>query len=79
MPAHLFYKLHPFHLLISEDMTLLQVGPAIERTVPGVKVGDHFITHFKVGGGLNGAFENRLKGFPWVDEVFAGLIWPRRG
>lgn len=25
MPTHMFYKLHPFHLLMAEDMTLLQV------------------------------------------------------
>jgi len=49
MPPGLFYKLHPFHLLLAEDLTVLQAGAAVLRIAPSLKLGDALVRHFKVG------------------------------
>ena len=48
MPPPLFYRLFPFHLLLAEDLTVLQSGPGIKRIAPALKEGDDFVRHFKV-------------------------------
>lgn len=51
MSAPLFYKLHPFHLVMDADMVILQWGEAIGRVVPDLKVGLHVRDVFRVSGG----------------------------
>lgn len=48
MPPSVFYKLHPFHLVLDEDLNVLQVGPALRRIAPGCHLGDSLVRHFKV-------------------------------
>eukprot|EP00878_Enallax_costatus_P026891 GHUV01028902.1.p1 GENE.GHUV01028902.1~~GHUV01028902.1.p1 ORF type:complete len:767 (+),score=239.67 GHUV01028902.1:298-2598(+) len=47
MPAHLFYELHPFHLILDASMHLVQAGPAIKRVVPDMQMGRHIRDHFR--------------------------------
>lgn len=48
MPPALFYRLFPFHLLLAEDLTVLQAGPQVKRIAPSLAPGDRFVRHFKV-------------------------------
>jgi hypothetical protein len=52
MPPGLFYRLHPFHLLLAEDLTVVQAGPAIRKIAPALAMGDELGKHFKVRRGF---------------------------
>jgi len=43
-----FALLHPFHLVMDEQMVLRQMGPAIPKLVPGLQVGEPFASCFQV-------------------------------
>jgi len=43
-----FALLHPFHLVIDEQMVLRQMGPAIPQLVPGLRAGEPFANRFQV-------------------------------
>jgi len=42
-----FALLHPFHLVMDEQMILRQMGPAIPKLVPGLQVGEPFASCFQ--------------------------------
>lgn len=50
MPAPVFYKLHPFHLILDQHMQLLQWGSGVAQVVPDMAVGQHVRLHFRVSG-----------------------------
>ena len=43
-----FALLHPFHLVMDEQMVLRQMGPAIPKLVPGLQAGEPFASCFRV-------------------------------
>ena len=43
-----FALLHPFHLVMDEQMVLRQMGPAIPKLVPGLQAGEPFASCFQV-------------------------------
>lgn len=47
MPHDVFYKLHPFHLLVDEDLNVMQAGAGARRVAAGLAPGDRFVQHFK--------------------------------
>jgi hypothetical protein len=48
MPAPLFYELHPFHLVLDQQLALLQWGGAVGRVVPELRRGRHVGECFRV-------------------------------
>lgn len=48
MPPALFYRLHPFHVLLADDLSVLQAGPGLRRIAPACRPGEPFVRHFKV-------------------------------
>jgi hypothetical protein len=49
MSAAQFFTLHPFHLVMGEQLQLLQWGEALGRVLPELQKGQHVRTFFKVG------------------------------
>lgn len=60
MDAPLFYRLHPFHLLIDSECKVVQAGAALSRVVPGLVVGADFRQLFDVT-------------MPYTDTSYASL------
>ena len=48
LPHHLFYRLHPFHLLLDTSMAVLQAGQLISKVAPHLRTLDHVGKHFQV-------------------------------
>lgn len=48
MPNDLFYRLHPFHLIMDTQCHLIQAGPAMARVCPNMRVGEPIVKYFKV-------------------------------
>jgi hypothetical protein len=49
MSAAQFFTLHPFHLVMDEQLQLLQWGEALGRALPELQRGQHVRTFFKAG------------------------------
>ena len=45
----LFHRAFPFHIVLGEDLTVLQLGSGLQRMVPGIIVGSDVKQHLQVG------------------------------
>jgi len=48
MPRDVFYELHPFHVLLDDQLVVLQHGAGVARVAPGIKPGDPVRAHFRL-------------------------------
>jgi serine/threonine protein kinase len=48
MPRDVFYELHPFHMLLDDQLVVLQHGAGLARVAPGIKPGDRAAQHFRL-------------------------------
>ena len=48
LPLQQFSAVFPFHLVLSQETTVVQVGQVLHRLCPTLSIGDRFEQHFKV-------------------------------
>jgi hypothetical protein len=81
MPADLFYRLHPFHLLLDEELRVLQAGWALGRVAPGLVPGEALTSHFRVRAGARRTVHSRrqaivaARGAVAAVYVLQGVRW----
>jgi hypothetical protein len=66
----MFYELHPFHIIMDDQLRLLQWGAAVGRCMPELQIGRHVRDFFRVRTGASNK-KIAFHGACCFDEVVA--------